>query len=87
MLLMLKESDDQGLYNLTFKESEDQNPSNWRCLWEGNKKSRRRARRAWLQRFSSSPPLPRTLSNPPSASDLPKAAAMSNNLINQTPED
>ena len=28
---------------------DDQSPNNWRRFWEFNKKSRRRATRAWLQ--------------------------------------
>ena len=64
-----------------------QSPNNWRRLWEENKKSRRRAVKAWLQQFSSSPPLPGILSTPPSTSDLFEVVAMSNNLMNQTPED
>ena len=83
---MLRETDDQDPYNLTIKGSEDQSPNNWRHLWEANKKSRRRAARAWLQRFSSSPPLPRILSTPLSSFDLPEAVAMSNNPVHQTHE-
>ena len=67
--------------------SDDQSPNNWLCQWESNKKSRRRAIRAWLKRFSNNSLLPRTLSTYPSASDLPEAVAMSNNLVHQTPED
>ena len=84
---MLRESDDQDLYNLTFKGSDDQSPNNWSRMWEANKKSRQHAARAWLQRFSSCPPLPRTLSTPSSAFNLPKAIAMSNNPMHQTPKD
>ena len=87
MLLMLKEFDDQSPYNLTLMGFDDQSPNNWRLLWESNKKSRQRVVRAWLQRFSSSTPLPRTLSTPPSASDLPEAVAMLNNPMHQTFED
>ena len=87
MLLTLREFDDQGPYNLTLRGSDIQSPNNWHHrLWEANKKSRRQAARAYLQRFSSSPPLPRILSTPHSASDLPEALAMSNNPMHQTPE-
>ena len=84
---MLKESNDQIPYNLTLRGPDDQSLNNWRLLWESNKKSHRRAARAWLQRFSSSCLLPGTLSTPFSASDLPEAVVMSNNLMHQTPED
>ena len=84
---MLKEYDDQDPYNLMLRGSDIQSPNNLRRLWEANKKSRQRAARAWLQRFSSSSLLPRTLSNPPFAFDLSEAVAMSNNMMHQTPED
>ena len=83
---MLKESDDQDPYNLIFGGSDDQSPKNWRRMCESNKKSRHPVR-AWLQRFSSNPSLPRTLSTPLFASDLPKSIAMSNNSMHQTPKD
>ena len=84
---MVMESNDQDPYNLTLKGSNVQSPNNWCRLCEANKKSRRHATRAWFQQFSSSPSLPRTLSTPPSTSDLPEAIVMSNNPMHQTPED
>ena len=86
-LLMLKEPNDQVPYNLTFRGSDNQSPNNGRRLWEMNKKSQQRATRAWIQRFSSNPPLSKTFSTPPSVSDLPEAVAISNNLMHQTSED
>ena len=87
MLLMLRESDDQDPYNLTFGGSDDQGPNNWRRLWEANKNSRLRASRDRLQRFSSSPPLPRTLSTLPSTSNIPEIDAMSKSPMHKTPKD
>ena len=84
---MLREFEDQDPRNLKFRGSDNQGPNNWRRLWETNKKSRQRTTKAWLQLFSSSSPLPKTLSTPPSASNLPEAVAMSNNPMHQTPED
>ena len=84
---MLRETNDQDPYNLTNRGSENQGPNNWRRLWEANKKSRRWAVRAWLQRFSSSALLPRTLSTLACAFDQPEVGAMSKNLMHQTPED
>ena len=69
MLMMLRGFDDHGPYN-------------WRRLWESNIKSRLRAARAWLQRLSSSPSSPGTLSIPPSAPDSFEAIAMSSHLMN-----
>ena len=78
---MLKETDDQDPYNLKITGAEDQGPNNWRRMWESNKNSRRRATRAWFQKFSSSPPLPKTLSTPPFASNQPEVGVMSNNVV------
>ena len=55
MLLMLKESDNQGPYNLTLRGFDVQSPNNWHHLWEANKNSRRRAtevatKKTWLRR-------------------------------------
>ena len=83
---MLKESDDQDPYNLTFRGSDDQSLNNWRRLWETNNKSRRWAARAWLQQFSSNRQLSRTLSTPPSTYDILEAVVMLNNPMHQTPE-
>ena len=44
-LLMLRESDDQDPYNLTFGGFDDQGSNNLCHLWEVNKKSRRQAAR------------------------------------------
>ena len=74
MLLMLRGSDDQGLYN-------------WRRLWESNKKSCLRATRAWLQQLSSSPSSPGTLSIPPSTPDSFEVVAISSHPLNQSSED
>ena len=74
MLLMLKDSDDQGPYN-------------WRRLWESNRKSRLHVTKAWLQQLSSSPSSLGTLSIPPCTSDSPEVVTMSSNPMNHSPED
>ena len=73
-LLMLKSSDDQGSYS-------------WRHMWESNRKSRLHVTRAWLQRLSSSPSSPGTLSITPFTFDLPEVVVMTSNLVSRSLED
>ena len=69
------------------RDSGDQSPNNWRCLWESNRKSRLQAARGWLQRLSSSSSSPRPLSIPPSKPDSLGAITMSSIPMNKSPED
>ena len=62
----------------------DQGNNNWRRLCESNIKSHLQAARAWLQRLSTSPSSPRTLSVPPFAFDYIEAVIMSSNPVIQS---